>query len=327
MNRDTGRGAKDIHDFGGRPSGWLRHFLGSISARYRPRDTLAKSTLGAAAEPATGNVVPLASSQTHVGRARAAAAGRVYLVGAGPGDPELLTLRAARLLGAADVVVHDHLVGEGVLDLVRRDAQLIYVGKKAGDHTLPQPEINLLLVRLARQGKEVVRLKGGDPYIFGRGAEEVEALAECGVPFEVVPGVTAASGMSCYSGIPLTHRDLAQSCTFVTGHLKDGTADLDWASLARPRQTLVIYMGVAALPEIGRQLVAHGLSPDMPAAAVQNATTPSQQCVTGTLATLPQLVVAHGIKPPALIVVGEVVRLHERLKWFLRERPSEAVCS
>lgn len=244
--------------------------------------------------------------------------GIVHLVGAGPGDPELLTLRAARLLARADAVVHDHLVGSGVLELVRQDARVIYVGKEAGNHTLPQPQINRLLVQLAREGLEVVRLKGGDPFIFGRGAEEIEELVAAGIAFDVVPGVTAASGMAAYAGIPLTHRDCAQSCTFVTGHLKNGSAELDWLALARPHQTVVIYMGVGALAEIARNLIAHGRAADTPAALVRNATLAEQQVVSGTLRSLPELAHAHGITPPALIVVGEVVRLHDRLSWFAR---------
>ena len=242
--------------------------------------------------------------------------GRVHLVGAGPGDPELLTLRAARLLAQADVVVYDNLVSADVMDLVGPTAQRIYAGKQADRHSMPQGSINALLVRLARQGRDVVRLKGGDPFIFGRGGEEMQALAAAGIAVEVVPGITAACGVSCYAGIPLTHRDCAQSCVFVTGHLQDGTTGLDWAALARPRQTVVIYMGLAALEEICVQLVAHGMSAGMPAAVVQKGTTLDQRVVTGSLRDLASRVAAAGLESPCLIIVGEVVRLRDSLAWF-----------
>lgn len=240
----------------------------------------------------------------------------MYLVGAGPGDPDLLTLKAARLLKQADVVVYDNLVSDGVISLIHNGAEKIYVGKETSRHTLPQAEINQLLVTLAKAGKKVVRLKGGDPFIFGRGGEELEILADQGIAFEVVPGITAASGVSCYSGIPLTHRDYAQSCLFTTGHLKDGTLDLDWTSLARPNQTVVIYMGLGALSEIAHQLIKHGMLASTPAAAIQKGTTRQQKVITGTLETLPDLVHTMGLKSPCLIIVGQVVALNKRLQWF-----------
>jgi uroporphyrin-III C-methyltransferase/precorrin-2 dehydrogenase/sirohydrochlorin ferrochelatase len=248
--------------------------------------------------------------------ARAMRAGTVYLVGAGPGDPELLTLRAAKLLAAAEVIVYDHLVSDPILELGRDAAERIYAGKERGKHTLSQTELNRLLVRLAREGRRVVRLKGGDPFIFGRGGEEVEALAAARIPFEVVPGITAACGVAAYAGIPLTHRDYANSCLFVAGHLKDGSVDLDWDSLARPGRTLVVYMGLLGLPTLCRELAAHGLAQATPAAIVQQGTKSSQRTVVGTLATLPQLARAARLAPPTLIIIGEVVRLHAQLAWY-----------
>ncbi|HOL36447.1 MAG TPA: uroporphyrinogen-III C-methyltransferase [Rubrivivax sp.] len=247
---------------------------------------------------------------------RDGARGIVHLVGAGPGDTELLTLRAARLLERADVVVYDHLVGAGVLALVGAQAERIYVGKQRADHRVPQPQINTLLVALAREGRTVVRLKGGDPFVFGRGGEELQALAAAGVRFEVVPGITAACGVTAYAGIPLTHRDCAQSCTFVTGHLKDGSCNLDWPALARPRQTVVIYMGLAGLPTICAQLAAHGLGADWPAAVIGSGTLAQQRVVAGTLGTLPALVADAALTAPCLTIVGEVVRLRDELAWF-----------
>jgi uroporphyrin-III C-methyltransferase len=243
-------------------------------------------------------------------------AGKVWLVGAGPGDPDLLTVKAARLIAAADALVYDHLVGDGIMDLARPDARRIYAGKEASKHTLPQDSINELLVKLAQEGLSVVRLKGGDPFIFGRGGEELETLVASGIPFEVVPGVTAAAGCAAYSGFPLTHRDHAQSLTFVTGHLKDGTVNLDWPSLARPRQTVVFYMGIGAVADICRQMIKHGLPSMTPAAVIRNGTQADQQTVLATLGTLPHRIAESGIKPPALIVVGSVVGLHEKLNWF-----------
>jgi uroporphyrin-III C-methyltransferase len=248
-----------------------------------------------------------------------AATGKVHLVGAGPGDPDLLTLRAARLLATADVVVYDHLVGPGVLDLIGPQVRRRYVGKERSHHSMPQTDINALLVQLARQGLQVVRLKGGDPFVFGRGGEELAELIAAGVAFEVVPGITAACGVSSYAGIPLTHRDFAQSCTFVTGHLKDGSCDLDWPMLVRPRQTVVIYMGLSGLATICDRLVAHGLPPDWPAAVVSQGTLPTQRVVCGTLGSLAEAVAREGLSSPCLTIVGEVVRLRGLLDWRARE--------
>jgi uroporphyrin-III C-methyltransferase len=242
--------------------------------------------------------------------------GIVYLVGSGPGALDLMTMRATRLIGEADVVVHDHLIADGVLNLARSDAQIICVGKKASNHTVPQDELNLLLVNLAHEGKKVVRLKGGDPFIFGRGGEEIEALVEFGIPFEVVPGVTAATGCAAYAGIPLTHRDHAQTVVFATGHLKDGSVNLDWEALARPNQTAVFYMGIGGIGEICRQMIAYGLPARHPAAVVQSGSTERQRVIAADLATLPAKVKEAGITSPALIIVGTVVRLHTKLSWY-----------
>ena len=247
------------------------------------------------------------------GKSAARGPGVVWLVGAGPGDPDLLTLKAARLLGAADVIVHDGLVPEEILSLANASARRIDVAKRKSRHTLPQEEINRLLVAFALQGLTVVRLKGGDPFVFGRGGEEAQALAAAGIPFEIVPGVTAACGVAAAARIPLTHRDHAHTLTFVAGHLRDGTMALDWSALARPGQTVVVYMGLAGLPELCRQLVAHGRAPDTPAAVVQHGTLPTQRVVRATLATLPARVAAEGLKPPTMIVVGEVVSVAESL--------------
>lgn len=239
--------------------------------------------------------------------------GEVVLVGAGPGDAGLLTLKGLQSIQQADVVVYDRLVSDEILALVRRDARRIFVGKRAGHHCVPQHEINQILLRQAQSGKRVVRLKGGDPFIFGRGAEELEALQGTEIPFSVVPGITAASGCSAYGGIPLTHRDYAQSVRLVTGHVQQN-GQLDWQHLAAEKQTLVFYMGLGQAAEISRQLTQHGMSAAMPVALIENGTSARQRVVTGTLAELSEL--ARQVESPTLIVIGEVVALREQLNWF-----------
>jgi uroporphyrin-III C-methyltransferase/precorrin-2 dehydrogenase/sirohydrochlorin ferrochelatase len=268
---------------------------------YSGQDAAAEKALAQRIEAADGSRPPV---------------GEVYLVGGGPGDPDLLTFRALQLMQQADVVVYDRLVSPAVLALVRLEAERIYAGKERDNHVLPQEDINQLLVRLAKEGKRVVRLKGGDPFIFGRGGEEIDTLAAEGIPFQVVPGITAAAGCAAYAGIPLTHRDYAQSVVFVTGHLKDGTVNLNWKALVQPNQTVVFYMGLHGIGSICRELIRHGMPTSTAAALVQQGTTPSQRLLTGNLETLPAIVEKAQVKAPTLIIVGNVVQLHERLSWF-----------
>ena len=241
--------------------------------------------------------------------------GEVYLVGAGPGDPELLTLKALRLMQQADVIIYDRLVSAPILELCRRDAEKIYVGKARSNHSVPQEGINALLVKYALEGKRVCRLKGGDPFIFGRGGEELQELCEANIHFQVVPGITAASGCSAYAGIPLTHRDYAQSVRFLTGHLKEGSPELPWSELVYENQTLVLYMGLMGLETICQKLIAHGQRADMPVALISKGTTPEQKVVVGTLADISAKVLEHEIQAPTLTIIGEVVNLREQLNW------------
>jgi uroporphyrin-III C-methyltransferase/precorrin-2 dehydrogenase/sirohydrochlorin ferrochelatase len=245
-----------------------------------------------------------------------ASVGEVYLIGAGPGDPELLTFKALRLLQRADIVLHDRLVNPDIVAMARRDAERRYVGKRRSEHSVPQDEINTTLVRLAREGRIVARLKGGDPFVFGRGGEEINELAASGIPFQVVPGITAANAAACYAGIPLTHRDYAQSVRFVTGHTKDGGLAHRWEDFLNERETLVFYMALVGLPLICKGLLDAGRSPDTPMALVERATSPQQRLITGTLATMPDLAEHARPEPPTLLVVGDVVRLAGRLGWY-----------
>ncbi|MDY6467316.1 siroheme synthase CysG [Acinetobacter faecalis] len=241
--------------------------------------------------------------------------GEVYLVGAGPGDPELLTLKALRLMQQADVVIYDRLVSQPIMDLCRRDAEKIYVGKARSNHAVPQEGINALLVKYASEGKRVCRLKGGDPFIFGRGGEEIQELFDAGIAFQVVPGITAASGCSAYAGIPLTHRDYAQSVRFLTGHLKEGSPELPWNELVYENQTLVLYMGLVGLEKICAKLIEHGQRSNMPVALISKGTTPQQKVVVGTLGDIASKVAEHQIQAPTLTIIGEVVSLREQLQW------------
>ena len=283
---------------------WERVLQGSVAElSYAGRDQDARATLERQLTDTQG----------------ASVRGEVYLVGGGPGDPDLLTFRALRLMQQADVVVYDRLVSKQVLELVRRDAEKLYAGKERDNHAIPQEDINQLLVRLAKEGKRVLRLKGGDPFIFGRGGEEIATLAAEGIPFQVVPGITAAAGCAAYSGIPLTHRDYSQAVVFVTGHLQDGSVDLNWKALAQPHQTVVFYMGLHGVPSICAGLTSHGMPASTPVALIQQGTTPNQRVYISTLEKLPEFVKQQDIRPPTLIIVGDVVNLHEKLRWFLPE--------
>lgn len=244
--------------------------------------------------------------------------GEVYLVGAGPGDPDLLTFKALRLMQQAEVVLYDRLVSEPILEMVRRDADRIYVGKRRSDHSMPQEQINQLLLRLAQEGKRVLRLKGGDPFIFGRGGEEIDLLAAHQIAFQVVPGITAASGCAAYAGIPLTHRDYSSSVRFITGHLKDGVVNFDWREFVADRQTLVFYMGLLGLEQICQKLIEFGKPEDTPVALVERGTLPTQVVHVGDLQTMPELVKQREIHAPTLLIIGDVVKLHTSLGWYKR---------
>ena len=237
-------------------------------------------------------------------------------MGTGPGDPDLLTFRGLRLMQRTDVVLYDRLIGPRIMALVRRDAERIYVGKKKSDHTMSQEEIGALMVRLALEGQRVLRLKGGDPFIFGRGGEEIEEIARHNIPFQVVPGVTAAAGCAAYAGIPLTHRDHAQTCIFVTGHGKEGEVNLNWQALIQPSQTVAVYMGLSMIGTIASAFIRHGMAPDMPVAVVENGTRHAQRVISGTMSDIAAKVEAARFKGPVIIIIGTVVKLRDRLAWF-----------
>ena len=301
--RWRGRVGKAIGDADQRRRFWEDAFEGTVAELvFAGRETEAEHAMEAQLEAAARG-------------AEGPPRGEVWLVGAGPGDPDLLTFRALRLMQQAEVVLYDRLIGDGIMNLVRRDAERIYVGKSPKNHTMHQEDISALLVRLASEGKRVLRRKGGDPFIFGRGGEEIEALAAEGIPFQVVPGVTAANGCAAYAGIPLTHRDHAQSCVFVTGHGAGDQAP-DWKALIQPGQTIVVYMGLSALSELSAGYIAAGGDPDMPAAIVENGTRPDQRVITGTIADLPAMKEAANLGQPSLIIIGSVVTLQGELAWF-----------
>ncbi|MEH2922460.1 siroheme synthase CysG [Samsonia erythrinae] len=299
-----------LHSMSARRRFWERLFVGRFAALV---------SAGQLAQ-AEDELQQQLTHQQDEQRQPAAARGEIALVGAGPGDAGLLTLRGLQVIQQADVVLYDHLVSADVLDLVRRDAERLCVGKRASAHSLPQDEINQLLVKLAQEGKRVVRLKGGDPFIFGRGGEELQAAAQAGIAFQVVPGVTAAAGVTAYAGIPLTHRDYAQSVIFITGHCRPDGDALDWSTLARGRQTLAIYMGTMKAAEIAQQLIAHGRASHTPVAVISRGTRHDQQVQIGTLQQLEHL--ARQAPTPALLVIGEVVDLHHQIAWFGQKTPT-----
>lgn len=291
---------------------WEQFFSGKIAehiyaGRASSADESAEQLLGEFAESERGD---------EAGASSGVDPGEVYLVGAGPGDPELLTLRALRLMQQADIVFYDRLVSDSILERVRRDAERVYVGKQRAKHAVAQPRINELLLEQARKGKRVLRLKGGDPFVFGRGGEELEHLRSAGIDFQVVPGVTAATGCAAYAGIPLTHRDHAQSVRFITGHLKSGELDLPWSEFLQPQQTLVFYMGLVGLPVICEKMMAAGRAAGTPVALIQQGTSDNQRVLVGTLATIAELALVEQIKAPTITIIGDVVRLHEQLRWF-----------
>ncbi len=308
--------------------GRLKQHFTNIDARRRFTEALMEGPVSELA--LSGQVAAAEQALTRLLDAETAAVtaqpreGEVYLIGAGPGDGDLLTFRALRLLQRAEVVLYDRLVPESVLRLCRREAQMVYVGKQAGDHPVPQARISELLVEYASAGRRVARVKGGDPFIFGRGGEEIQHLSDAGIRFQVVPGISAANGCAAYAGIPLTHRDHAQGVSFWTAHHKDGNVDLNWPALADPRQTLVFYMGVGTAEIVCRELIAHGLPGDTPAAMIEQGTTEHQRVITADLQNLPTRLAGAQVRSPALMIVGQVVKLRDQLRWFEGNRHSQA---
>ncbi|MEM1113377.1 MAG: siroheme synthase CysG [Pseudomonadota bacterium] len=306
--------------------GRLAEFAGRLREPVKaalPSDTPRRLFWEAAIDGAVGEMVLAGQEEEaerllreNLTRTEALHRGEVYLVGAGPGDPDLMTFKAMRLLQSADVVLYDRLVAPAIVEMARRDAELIYVGKRRADHAVPQTDINELLVQLAEEGKRVIRLKGGDPFIFGRGGEEIELLAQRQIPFQVVPGITAASGAACYAGIPLTHRDHAQSVRFVTGHLKNGKLEHDWSQFQSTNETVVFYMGLVGLTEICEQLRKAGRADNTPVALIEKATTSQQKVLISNLVSLPEIVSKEKVRAPTLIIVGKVVGLSSQLGWF-----------
>lgn len=310
-----------LAEFAGSYRDRIKNLIPNATRRRRFWETMVS---GSVAEHLFSNQLEQASSlmETQLSEASVAGdkppAGEVYLVGTGPGDPDLLTFRALRLMQQADVVLYDRLIGDGIMNLVRRDAERIYVGKLKNNHTMSQQEIGQMLIKLAQKGKRVLRLKGGDPFMFGRGGEEIEALSENNIAFQVIPGITAANGCAAYAGIPLTHRDHAQACVFVTGHEKDGQLNLNWESLIQPRQTVVLYMGLSSLEAITSGFMENGADPATPAAVIENGTRVGQRVITGTLKSLLEKTNEAEVTSPALIIIGSVVTLRDKLSWFAR---------
>ena len=311
------RGYTDLADLLGRYRDRVKEKYQTVARRRAFWDTVLRGRIADAVfagryREAEAGLLALLNDEPNMD----AQVGEIYLVGAGPGDPDLLTIKALRLMQQADTVVYDRLVSTSIHQLLRPDIERIYAGKQASQHAMSQADINRLLVDLARQGKKVLRLKGGDPFVFGRGGEEIETLLEEGIPFQIVPGITAALGCAAYSGIPLTHRDYAQSCIFVTGHRKDGSINLNWKLLTQANQTLIFYMGLLGLEHICTSLTEHGMAADTPIALIMRGTLADQKIVISDLSNIVTAIQDQEIKPPTLLIVGKVVELYNKLQWY-----------